>query len=153
MPTVAYVAQRAYSAGALITLADHTHRDGAGFEHRGGRAASRTTPKYVSALRAEFDSTAQRNHRDQVLAAAMVDKSVDVPAYKKPGAILTLTAEDAERAGIADAIAPTLDGALARRTVSRVRVERAQYTWGEWLARFATTPEVSGCCSRSACSG
>lgn len=142
VPTVAFVAQRAYSAGALITLANHTIVMAPG-SSIGAAEPRPNEPKYVSALRAEFASTAQRNHRDQVLASAMVDKSVDAPAYKKPGAILSLTAEDAKRAGIADAISPTLDGALHDAHVSGP-LERAQYTWGEWLARFATTPEVSG---------
>jgi len=142
VPTLAFVAQRAYSAGALITLANHTIVMAPG-SSIGAAEPRPNEPKYVSALRAEFASTAQRNHRDQVLASAMVDKSVDAPAYKKSGAILSLTAEDAKRAGIADAISPTLDGALRDAHIAGT-LERAQYTWGEWLARFATSPEVSG---------
>ena len=74
------------------------------------------TPKNISALRAEFASTARRNHHDPVLAAAMVDKTVDVPAYKKPNAILSLDADQAVRSGVAERVAPTLDDALNRRS-------------------------------------
>jgi membrane-bound serine protease (ClpP class) len=142
VPTLAFVSQRAYSAGALITLANHTIVMAPG-SSIGAAEPRPNEPKYVSALRAEFASTAERTHRNETLASAMVDKSVDAPAYKKSGAILSLTAEDAKRAGIADAISPTLDGALHDAGISGT-IERVQYSWGEWLARFATTPEVSG---------
>jgi len=128
VPTVAYVSERAYSAGALITLsAEPIPND----------------PKHVSALRAEFAATAARNHRDPVLAAAMVDKSVAAPNFKAAGAILSLTADEAVRAHFTDAIEPTLADALDAAHVHGT-VEHASYTWGELLARFATSPEVSG---------
>ncbi len=63
VPTVAFVAQRAYSAGALITLANHTIVMAPG-SSIGAAEPRPNEPKYVSALRAEFASTAQRNHRD-----------------------------------------------------------------------------------------
>jgi membrane-bound serine protease (ClpP class) len=141
VPTVAYVSQRAYSAGALITLSARriVMAPGASI---GAAEPIPNDPKHVSALRAEFAATAARNHRDPVLAAAMVDKSVDAPG-KKNGAILSLTADEALRAHVADAIAPTLDGALRDEHVSG-SLDRARYTWAENLARFATSPEVSG---------
>jgi membrane-bound serine protease (ClpP class) len=142
VPTVAYVSQRAYSAGALITLSARkiVMAPGASI---GAAEPIPNDPKHVSALRAEFASTASRNHRDPVVAAAMVDKSVDAPAYKKSGAILSLTADEALRAHVSDAIAPTMDAALAAANVRGPRRE-VTYSWGEYLARFATSPEVSG---------
>jgi len=142
VPTVAYVSQRAYSAGALITLSAQKIVMAPG-SSIGAAEPIPNDPKHVSALRAEFASTAARNHRDPILAAAMVDKTVAAPAYKGPGAILSLTDDEALRAHIADAISPTLAGALADAGVSGT-VVHADYTWGELLARFATSPEVSG---------
>jgi len=142
VPTVAYISQRAYSAGALISLSAQTIVMAPGASI-GAAEPIPNDPKHVSALRAEFASTATRNHRNPTLAAAMVDKSVDAPAYKKSGAILSFTAEEAVRAHFADGIAPTLDGALARANVHGT-IATAAYTWGENLARFATSPEVSG---------
>ena len=143
VPTVAYVSQRAYSAGALITLSAHTIVMAPGAS-LGAAEPIPNDPKHVSALRAEFASTAARNHRDATLAAAMVDKTVDAPAYKKAGAILTFTADEARRANFADAIAPTLDDALAFARIAHASEVRAHYTFGEQLARFATSPEASG---------
>ncbi len=142
VPTIAYVSQRAYSAGALITLSAKTIVMAPG-SSIGAAEPIPNDPKHVSALRAEFASTAARNHRDVTIAAAMVDKSVDAPGVKRAGAIASLTADEARRVHVADAVEPTLDDAL---TFAHVRGERslAAYTWGESLARFATSPEVSG---------
>ncbi len=143
MPTLAYVSQRAYSAGALITLSARSIVMAPG-SSLGAAEPIPNDPKHVSALRAEFASTAARNHRDPTLAAAMVDKSVAAPAYKKTGAILSMTADEAVRAHIADGIAPTLDDALATAHLPDNAHVVAQYTLGERLARFATSPEASG---------
>jgi len=142
VPTIAYVSQRAYSAGALITLATRTIVMAPG-SSIGAAEPIPNDPKHVSALRAEFASTATRNHRDATIAAAMVDKNVDAPGFKRPGAILSFTAAEAVRAHVADAVEPTLADAL---NFARVRgtLVHENYTWGESLARFATSPEVSG---------
>ncbi len=142
VPTVAYVSERAYSAGALIALSAKTVAMAPG-SSIGAAEPIPNDPKHVSALRAEFASTAARNGRDPVLAAAMVDKSVDAPRFKRAGAILSLTAQEARRAKIADVIEPDLTGALVYERLP-ARIVTARYTFGEQLARFATSPEVSG---------
>ncbi|MBD5634624.1 MAG: ATP-dependent Clp protease proteolytic subunit, partial [Candidatus Eremiobacteraeota bacterium] len=94
VPTLAYVSERAYSAGALISLSARRIVMAPG-SSIGAAEPIPNDPKHVSALRAEFASTAGLNHRDETLAAAMVDKSVAAPGYKKPGTILTFTAAEA----------------------------------------------------------
>jgi len=143
VPTVAYVAQRAFSAGALITLSAQKIVMAPGASLGAAEPIPKTN-KTVAALRSEFAATAQRNHRDPTLASAMVDATVDVPAYKKPGAILSLTAEEAKRAGYADAIEPTLPDALRFAGLDRLPLRTAQYTFAEQVARFATSPAISG---------
>jgi membrane-bound serine protease (ClpP class) len=143
VPTVAYISERAYSAGALISLSCKTIVMAPG-SSIGAAEPIPNDPKHVSALRAEFASTAHLNHRDATIAAAMVDKNVDLPAMKKSGAILSLTAEEAVRAKIADAVAPNLTAALADAHLPNGPREYASYSFAEQLARFATSPEVSG---------
>ena len=77
VPVDAYVV-RAWSAGALISLAASriVVEDGGSI---GSAQPIPHDPKTVSALRAEFRSTAARFHRSSTLAAAMVDTSVDAP--------------------------------------------------------------------------
>jgi membrane-bound serine protease (ClpP class) len=141
-PVIAYVDGRAYSAAALIALAANriVMAPGASI---GAAEPIPNTAKMVSALRGEFESTAQRNHRSATTAAAMVDKSVELPDYKRTGAILTLNTEDAVRAHVADATAPSLDAALAQSQLEAAPRSTQEYTWGEQLARFATSPQVS----------
>lgn len=142
VPTYAFVSRRAWSAGALVTLGARRIGMAPGASI-GAAEPIPTTVKTISALRAEFESTAQRNHRDAKLAAAMVDPNADAPDYKKPGAILTLNAEDAKRARIADAVETTRADFLKHNNLTGP-LAMAEYTWGEEVARFATSPEVSG---------
>ncbi len=143
VPVIAYVSERAYSAAALITLSANTIVMGPGASI-GAAEPIPGTPKTISALRAEFESTAQRNHRNATIAGAMVDKNVDAPQFKRTGAILTLNTADALRAKIADGTAPSFDGALQSQHLANAPKLTEDYTWGEELARFATSPEISG---------
>jgi membrane-bound serine protease (ClpP class) len=142
VPTVAYVSQRAFSAGALITLSARKVVMAPGASIGAAEPIPKTI-KTVSALRSEFAATAQRNGRNRLLAEAMVDATVDAPAYKRAGAILSLTADDAKRAKMADAVEPTLDDALHFAGLKGTLVH-VGYSWAEQLARIATTPEISG---------
>ena len=142
-PVVAYVGERAYSAAALISLAANRIIMAPGASI-GAAEPIPATVKTISGLRAEFESTAQRNHRDPKIAGAMVDKNVSLPQYKRSGAILTLNTGDAVRSGIAEGTAPTLDAALAQLHLADAPKVSESFTWGERLARFATDPAVSG---------
>lgn len=148
-PVDAYVAQRAYSAAALISLsASHIiMAPGASIGAAEPVEAGGAVPpsdKVVSALRGEFESTAQRNHYSPEIAGAMVDKNASLPEYKRSGMVLTLNTDDAVRAGIAQGTAPTLDSALSQLHLAGAPLVTQSYTFGEMLARFATDPVVSG---------
>jgi membrane-bound serine protease (ClpP class) len=142
-PVIAYVSNRAYSSAALISLSSNriVMAPGASI---GSAEPHPDTRETVSALRAEFESTAERNHRDKKLAAAMVDRTVDVPEYKPAGAFLTLNTQDALRSHIADALEPSLDATLSRYHLQNAPRITESYTWAEDVARFATDPIISG---------
>jgi membrane-bound serine protease (ClpP class) len=147
-PVIAYVGERAYSAAALITLSANRiiMAPGASIGAAEPVEMGGTVPpsdKIVSAVRAEFESTAERNRRDPKIAGAMVDKSVSLPEFKRDGMVLTLNTDDAVRAHIADGTAPSLDAALAQAHLSGLPREVEGFTWAEQLARFATDPIVS----------
>jgi membrane-bound serine protease (ClpP class) len=142
-PVIAYVGERAYSAAALISLSANriVMAPGASI---GAAEPIPATVKMISGLRGEFESTAQRNHHDSKIAGAMVDKNVDLPQYKRAGAILTLNTEDAVRSGVATGTAPTLDAALAQLNLADAPRTTESFTWAERIVRFATDPVVSG---------
>ncbi|GAC1428351.1 MAG: NfeD family protein [Candidatus Velthaea sp.] len=143
VPVYAYVSQRAWSAGALVTLSASKIAMAPGSSIGAAEPIPKTV-KTVSALRGEFESTAARFHRNTLLAGGMVDATLDAPPYKHSGAILTLTADDAKRAHIADSISPTFNDALASFNLAGASTVPAEYTFGERVARFATNPEISG---------
>jgi membrane-bound serine protease (ClpP class) len=142
VPVDAYVT-RAWSAGALVTLSASRIAMGSGSSIGAAQPIPKTV-KTVSALRAEFKTTAERYHRNARLAEAMVDADVDVPAYKERGKILTLSAEDAHRSGISEATVASFDAALARFGLTGAARTGAEYTFAEQVARIATDPNVSG---------
>ncbi|HZZ65584.1 MAG TPA: NfeD family protein, partial [Candidatus Baltobacteraceae bacterium] len=142
VPTYAYVSDRAYSSAALITLAARRIIMAPGASI-GEAEPSPKTPKLISAVKAEFESTALRNGRNPQIVAAMVDSSLDLPKYKRPGQNLTLDTQGALETKIADGQAPTLQAMLSANNLNGP-VQTAQYTFAEQVARFATNPEVSG---------
>lgn len=143
MPIVAYVSERAYSAAALITLSAQriVMAPGASI---GAAEPIPNTPKEVSALTAEFESTAQRNHHNVEIAGGMVNRAIVIPGLKPAGTILSLNTAQALRFHVAVAIAPTLDAALADVHLADNPRQSEQPTWAESLARFATDPTISG---------
>lgn len=142
VPTYAYISERAYSSAALITLAAQKIFMAPGASI-GEAEPSPKTPKLVSAVKAEFESTAIRNHRNPQIVAAMVDSSLDLPQYKRPGENLTLNTEQALRTKIADGEQPSLSAMLNANNLQG-SVVTEQYTFAEQVARFATNPAVSG---------
>ncbi|HEY6486495.1 MAG TPA: NfeD family protein [Candidatus Cybelea sp.] len=148
-PVDAYVAERAYSAAALISLSAGRiiMAPGASIGAAEPVEAGGTVPpsdKVISALRGEFESTAQRTHHDANLAGAMVDKQVNLPRYKRSGMVLTLNTDDAVRSGIATGTAPDLNAALSQLGLAGAPAVTQSYTFAEQLVRFATDPVVSG---------
>jgi membrane-bound serine protease (ClpP class) len=141
-PVIAYVSHRAYSSASLISLCAGKILMAPGASI-GSAEPHPDTPETVSALKAEFESTAERNHRPVTIAGAFVDKSIDLPQYKTTGTFLTLNTQDAVRSGIADGIEPTLDAALDSQHLGNAPRQSASYTWGEELARFVNDPEVT----------
>jgi membrane-bound serine protease (ClpP class) len=141
-PVYAFVDGRAFSAASLITLST-SHIFMAPGSAIGSAEPHPDDPETRSAVKALFVSTAQRNHRPVKLAEAFVDKAIDVPEYKTPGTFLTLSAQDAVKTGMADAIEPSLGAALASVHLGDAPRVAPSYSWGEELARFINNPWIS----------
>lgn len=141
-PVVAFISERALSAGALISLA----ADRIVMAPAATIGAAEPIPadeKIVSALRGEFEATAQAKGRDPRLAAAMVDKSVAIEGVVEAGKILTLSAARARELGFIDAIASTPQEALAAAGFPDAQLVVLRPNWAERVARFLTEPTVS----------
>ena len=128
--TIAFVNQRAISAGALIALACETHvmaeggTIGAAAPVVGGGPAQPqpADEKSVSYVRKEFRATAERAES----AAASSPKRWWTPTWRSPGVVdkgklLTLTTSEALEHKVADLTADTLDAALEAAGLARRR--------------------------------
>jgi membrane-bound serine protease (ClpP class) len=149
--TIAFVNQRAISAGALIALACDTvimtkgGTIGAATPVVGGGSGETqpATEKSVSYVRSEFRATAEARKRPPAFAEAMVDVDVEIAGVIEKGKLLTLTASQAIEHKVAELTADTLDAALAVAALPGAEVRIARQTWAETLVRFLTHPVIS----------
>ncbi|HWR38109.1 MAG TPA: NfeD family protein [Patescibacteria group bacterium] len=141
VPTICYIKNRAWSAGALIALA-HKHIVIAPGGSIGAAEPIPTTEKTVAALRAEFAATANKTGRDPKVAEAMVDKSLGYPGFAEPGQILALADYQAVKVGYAEIVATDRAAVMARYGLSEKPVLEYSQGWPEKLAGWLSDPAV-----------
>ena len=149
--TIAFVNQRAISAGALIALACDTlimvkgGTIGAAAPVVGGGtgASQPADEKSVSYVRKEFRATAESRHRPPAIAEAMVDADVEIAGLVAKGKLLTLTTSEALEHKVAELTADTVSAALEAAGLPDAEVRHATQSWAEGLVRFLTNPIVS----------
>ena len=117
VPVVAVVDHNAASAGALITYAADTivmvpgaSMGAATAVDQNGEKAPEKIQSYTRGL---MRATAEATGRDPRIAEAMVDADLGVPGVAEPGQLVTLSAKEALRIGVADAVLPGVDAAVA----------------------------------------
>ena len=147
VPVVAVVDRNAASAGALVTYAADAvvmvpgASIGAATAVDGrGEAAPEKIQSYTRGL---MRATAEANGRDPRIAEAMVDPSLGVPGVAEPGQLVTLSAQEALRFGVADAVLPSVDAAVAAVGLA----DREQVAFGtgaaERVLRVLGSPAVA----------
>lgn len=142
LETTTYVEGRAFSGGALVALGG----DNLIMQEGSSIGAAETIPrdeKYISALRTEFRSTAERKNRDGELAAAMVDADLEIPGIIERGKILSLTAREAREQGIADFVLADFPAVLNQLSFGQEEVNEILPSSPERMARFVTRPGIS----------
>lgn len=140
--TIAFIKERAWSAGALIAIACEK----IAISPSGSIGAAEPRPadeKTISALKSEFESTAERRKRNPKIAGGMVDKNIVIPGIKKEGEILSLSAEEAKKYKYADILAKDINEVLKGFQLDNFAVKTLHPTWSENLVRFITDPTVS----------
>ena len=152
MRTIAFVDQRAISAGALIALAATNlymaggATIGAAAPVRVGQPTAGAQPveeKTVSYVRKEFRATAESRNRPPLLAEAMVDADVAIAGLVEKGKLLTLTTEEALTNKLADARTDNLDDVLRQAGLAGAEQRSPTPNWAEKVVRFLTDPLVS----------
>jgi membrane-bound serine protease (ClpP class) len=106
LPTVAFIDPNAASAGALISYANDlivmTPGASMGAATVVDGAGTKASEKMQSYMRGLMRATAEANDRDPRIAEAMVDESLAVEGVIEEGQLLTLSANEAERLGVAE---------------------------------------------------
>jgi len=142
VPIIAYVRNRAWSAGALIALsAEYILMDKSA--SIGAAEPRPADEKNISALKAEFVSTALSRRRSKDIAAAMVDKDIEIDGIIEKDKILTLNAEQALTLGFTDGISSNLEEVLDFINFKSAEVVYIYPNWAENISRFITNPAVS----------
>ncbi|MEX1054898.1 MAG: hypothetical protein WED81_02645, partial [Rhodothermales bacterium] len=143
--TTAFIDKNAASAGALISYANDKivmvpgSSIGAAtvVEGVGGQAAP---DKYQSYMRGLMRSTAEANGRDPRIAEAMVDESIEIEGISDSGKVLTLSASEAKRLGVADAVLSEVEEVIALAGLSDAQIVQHHASRTEKLLRFLSSP-------------
>jgi membrane-bound serine protease (ClpP class) len=146
MPVYALVNRRAFSAGALISLATRqifmlpgsvvgaaTPVDGTG---------TKAPEKIVSAMRSEMRALAEERGLDPRVAEAMVDEDIELEGVTVAGSLLTLTTAEAVGLGYAVEVA-TFDDLLETIGAGGAEVHTMGVNWAEQIVRFLSHPVVA----------
>jgi len=152
LQTVAFVNRHAISAGALMALCTQKifMREGstiggaAPIMATGQEMGETTEEKMVAVVASEFRAAARANGHDDELAAAMVDRDIEIPGIIEKGKLLSLDADRAVDLGLAVGLANSVEDILKQLGYRDFKVIRHYENWAETLARFITHPAVAG---------
>lgn len=147
IPTVAFIVNKALSAGSYIALNMDTiymkpqaTMGASGVINQDGTAADK---KAQSAWLAAMKSAAEAHGRDPKYAAAMADPKIDLPELDaSKGEYLTLGPKSAVKVGYAAGIVEDRVELLNEIGVKNATIVEMEPTLSEKLARFLTNPIV-----------
>lgn len=146
VPTIAFVNKRAISAGALITLSAKrivmSPSSSIGAATVVNESGEKQAEKYQSYMRSEMRATAEANGRNPKIAEAMVDETVKVEGLDDTNKLVTLTAKEAIKWGIADTILPSIRKIIESQELHPKEIIRITPSTGEHVVRFLNNPIV-----------
>jgi membrane-bound serine protease (ClpP class) len=147
IPVTAFIQGNAASAGAFISLnADQiimTPGSSIGAAAVRDLQGKEVDPKITSYWSSKMKSAAEAHGRKPEIAQAMVDPKVTIPGLKETTEQpLTLTAEEAIKAGYAESIQPNLEGVLAYLNLKDQPMIKISLSPAEQIARWVTNPII-----------
>jgi len=138
--TAAYIDKNAASAGALIALACDSIVVASGASIGAATVVQGTgekaSEKMQSYMRSLMRSTAEVNNRNPKIAEAMVDESIGIEGISDAGKLLSLSAHEAVKFGIADFETNSLENALEYLGISEPDIEHISERWEESILRY-----------------
>ncbi|NLA85203.1 MAG: nodulation protein NfeD [Clostridiales bacterium] len=141
IPVTVFIGTRAISAGALIAIAADTIIMAPG-SHMGAAEPIPLTEKTLAYVSGEFRTTAEAKGRDPLIAAAMVDKNIDVPGYPR-GKLVDMTAQEAVDMGYADAVLGDMEAVLEYMGWDDADIVKTEPDTKIKIAQFLTRSDVT----------
>lgn len=146
--TIAFINNRAISAGALIALSCNkivmVPGSSIGAATVVDETGKKQSEKYQSYMRSEMRSTAERNGRRTDIAEGMVDERIIVAGLDDDSTkLITLTSEEALKYKIADTVITDFKDLLAAYNLKNAEEVQLTSNWAEAVVRFLNNPIVS----------
>ena len=145
--TIAFINNRAISAGALIALSCKkivmVPGSSIGAATVVNETGEKVGEKYQSYMRSEMRSTAEKNGRRVDIAEGMVDERIIVEGIDDSTTLITLTSEEALKYGIADTLLKNFDELYAYFKFGSSEKVLQKSNWAEDVVRFLNNPIVS----------
>lgn len=145
--TIAFINNRAISAGALIALSCKkiimVPGGSIGAATVVDQSGGKVGEKYQSFMRSEMRSAAEKNGRRVDIAEGMVDERVVIPGLVDSTQLVTLTSEEALKYGIADTLLNSMDEVFAYFNLQDAEKIYQKSNWAEEVVRFLNNPIVS----------
>jgi membrane-bound serine protease (ClpP class) len=145
--TIAFINNRAISAGALIALSCKkivmVPGSSIGAATVVNETGEKVGEKYQSYMRSEMRSTAEKNGRRVDIAEGMVDERIVVEGLDDSTTLITLTSEEALKYGIADTLLKNFDELYAYFKFGNSEKVLQKSNWAEDVVRFLNNPIVS----------
>lgn len=145
--TIAFINNRAISAGALIALSCNkivmVPGSSIGAATVVDQTGQKVGEKYQSYMRSEMRSTAEKNGRRMDIAEGMVDERVVVEGLVDSTKLITLTAEEAHKYLIADTVLTSFNELLSAFDLKNAREVSITSNWAEDVVKFLNNPIIS----------
>jgi membrane-bound serine protease (ClpP class) len=145
--TIAFINNRAISAGALIALSCRkigmVPGSSIGAATVVDQSGQKQSEKYQSFMRSEMRSTAERNGRRTDIVQGMVDENIIIPGINDHNRLITLTSDEAKKYGIADTLVYNLNDCLSVFGLKDAQVIKVNSNWAEDLVGFLNQPLIS----------
>ncbi|MCX8010911.1 MAG: nodulation protein NfeD [Ignavibacteria bacterium] len=148
--TVAFINNRAISAGSLIAISCKkivmAPGSTIGATTVVDQMGTKASEKFQSYMRSEMRSTAERNGRRTDIAEAMVDERIvlkDHPELDDSTKLLTLTTDEALKLGYCDFTTDRIDSILKFIKLNGAKLIYTSSNWAEEVVKFLTNPIIS----------
>ena len=145
--TIAFINNRAISAGSLIALSCNkiamVEGSSIGATTVVDQTGKKQSEKYQSYMRSEMRATAERNGRRKDIAEGMVDERVVIEGLVDSTQLITLTSEEAYNYGIADTLVNDIDKLLSAFNLKSANKIEINQNWAEAVVRFLNNPIIT----------